>query len=582
MKLTKYISCYTSNKWIPYLILSACLGLIPALSIRLRADLIDFAFPGNANSGYTFWVMLSVYILLFLFSSEGKAAQLHLARGHGISQAAAFDSMRMKKASSVSFPITEESRYHSLWSKALEAPALDEKIFQAMGDITGTGIRLSTSLAILWLVDSWTALGLLALLAVGLLLNMKLARNTESFWGRYMENMRRTNYFSDLLLQKDYAAERKLFSYDEEINRRYRTAFAKAKKENLNLGRGRFRIEAGMQLVFAVYSVVMILLLMRPLLLGRITIGMFTSAFYTAIGLAQSSSQIYASVYALAGSLKQMGSFFEFMELEEGQVPLEDCSVDAFRLESIVFSDVTFAYPGERRPVLEHVSFRLEPGRHYALVGENGCGKSTLVKLLAGLYQPVSGEIRINGKTMQSYSSARRRAIFSVVFQDFYRFPLTIRENISLCSQNPPDENRIRQVFRQLEFHPAILERESGLDSSLMQLKGDGAGLSGGEWQKLAIARCVLSESPAVILDEPNAALDPVAEASIYRAYREMLSDRTTLFISHRLGSVRMADEILVLKDGGLLAMGSHEELMENCSYYNKLFETQRELYEER
>ncbi|MCI8401055.1 MAG: ABC transporter ATP-binding protein [Lachnospiraceae bacterium] len=584
MRISEYLHhTGRSGSLFLYLILPVGLGLLPAISIRLRADLIDAAALGTAGGGYGFWGLLFGYVLLFLFQSVMEAAQLCLTERRGIRQGAVFDTMRLEKALRVSFPVTEDGRYHSLRAKAAQAPELDRKIMTSLGDMARTGVSLLTSLTVLWMVDEVTAAGLMILLAVGLFYNRRLAQRTEGFWERYMDNMRRTNYFSDLLLHREYAAERKLFAYHDEINRRYRAAFLEAKKENAGLGLSRFRVEASMQLIFALYSVAMVLLLMRPLLAGTITTGMFTSAFYAAIGLERNGSQIYASVYGLSQSLKQMKSFFEFMELEETEdVSSPEADEEPFHLESIVFSHVSFTYPGAARPVLHDVSFRLEPGRHYALVGENGCGKSTLVKLMAGLYSPDSGEVSVNGRPVQSYMPSRRKRIFAVVFQDFYRFPLTVRENVSLCLRDTADEERIYRVFEKLDFHPAVLSRETGLDSSLMLLQKEGAGLSGGEWQKLAIARCVLADAPAAVLDEPNAALDPAVEASIYRAYREMLSGKTTLFISHRLGSVRMADEILVLKDGGLLAMASHRELMRDCSYYNRLFETQRRLYDER
>ena len=288
---------------------------------------------------------------------------------------------------------------------------------------------------------------------------------------------------------------------------------------------------------------------------------------------------MYASVFDLVGSMKQMNGFFSYLELGE-EAETETFQIDN-AIREIAFHDVTFTYPGADRPVLKHISFQLEPGRHYALVGENGCGKSTLVKLLVGLYTPDSGAVLINGKPVHALTLAQRRRLYSVVFQDYYRYPITIRENVSLCTDTPVNNQVLDTVFGQLDFRPMAVDKETGYDSDLMPLHRTGTGLSGGEWQKMAVARCVLSPAPVAVLDEPNAALDPVAEAAIYKAYHQLLFKRTTLFISHRLGSVRMSDEILVLKDGMLMAKAPHGKLMRECGYYAELFNTQKGLYDE-
>ncbi len=577
MKLRTYIRQYFSpGEWALTLTIAAVVGALPAVTIRLRGDLIDGASAG-ADSG--FFPRLALFGALSLLGMVCGAVLTRLRERHRIRQAARLDALRLEKAAKVAFPITETERFHALWQKSASASELDSRLFTASGELARLSVRLALSLLVLWTVDVWTAIGITLLLTVGVLLNRKLAQKTEGFWAKYIENMRRTNYFSSLLMQREYAAERKLFFFDDEIDRRYRESFDQAKRENARLGRGRFQIETLMQLLFAFYSVAVVLLLLRPLTSGRITIGLFTSAFYAAEGLVQSCKQICAAVFELEGAARQMSGFADFLALEEESA--EEASGEACGAEGIEFRDVTFTYPGAAKPVLEHVSFRLEPGRHYALVGENGCGKSTLVKLLAGLYAPDSGQVLAGGKPVRSLTLPERRSVFSVVFQDFYRYPLTLRENVSLCMDEPASDGVLDEVFGQIDFRPMAATREAGYDSDLMPLYKTGAGLSGGEWQKLAVARCVLSPASVAVLDEPNAALDPVAEAAVYQAYRRLLAQRTTLFISHRLGSVRMSDEILVLKDGALIAKAPHGELMTDCSYYAELFNTQKGLYDE-
>ncbi len=562
----------------PYLLLAALIGAVPAASIRLRGDLIDAAV-GGAGGDTGFWPLLAAVLALSLFNGLGAAVMGRLGERRRIRQGARLDAARLEKAARTAFPVTETQRFHTLWDSSAEAPELDAQIFRSLGDALRLSVKLALSLLVLWSMDAWTAVGVLLLLTAGILLNMALARRTDGFWVRYRENMRRVNYLSSLLTQREYAAERKLFSFDGEIDRRYRDSFARAKRENAKLGRGRFQIEAAMQVLFAVYAVSVALLLLRPLLRGAVTVGLYTSAFYAAVELEQGCRQMCAAVYDLIGAARKLKGYSDFLALPE-DAPAEGDDVGD-ELRTIELRDVTFTYPGAERPVLEHLSFRLEPGRHYALVGENGCGKSTLVKLLVGLYRPDSGEVLVNGKPVSSLSPGDRRRLFCVVFQDLYRYPLTVRENVSLGMDAPAEDAALDTVFGKLDLHPAAVKGDAGYDSDLMPLYKTGAGLSGGEWQKLAVARSVLSRAPMAILDEPNAALDPMAEAKIYAAYRGLLARRTTLFISHRLGSVRMSDEILVIKDGALLAMAPHGALMRECAYYAELFNTQKGLYDE-
>lgn len=569
--------CLHWQEYVPYLLIALIIGVIPAVSIRLRGELIDAA-AGTANGVHGFFALLAVVIGLALLQVVCGAASRRMAERHQIRQSARLGTARLEKAARVSYPVTETERFHSLWQRTGDAPDLDNRIFRSLGDLTQLAVKVGLSLAVLWTMDAWTALGILFFLAAGVLLNRKLAQQTEGFWVRYRENMRRTDYLSSLLMQREYAAERKLFSFDGEITRRYQVSFAQARRENAKLGQGRFRIETLMQFLFAGYSVVAVVLLLRPLLGEEISIGLFTSAFYAAVGLEESCKQIYAAVLDLLTAARQLGNLSEFWALEEEPTAGENWPAGE-EIRSIEFRDVSFTYPGGAKPVLEHVSFRLEPGRHYALVGENGSGKSTVVKLLIGLYRPDSGEVLVNGRPTYQLSPEARRKLYAVVFQDFYRFPLTIRENVSLGLDTPAADSVLQDLFARLDFRPKTLDRPAGLDSDLMPLHETGAGLSGGEWQKLAVARCVLSPAPIAVLDEPNAALDPVAEATVYAAYRELLKERTTLFISHRLGSVRLSDEILVLRDGALIAMAPHEQLLRECPHYAALYETQKGLY---
>lgn len=578
-KLKNYIKTnYINLNSLFYILCCFLIGAIPAVAIILRADLIDRAVAEvTGGTGGQFFALLAIFIAIYLLSILLQAVLLRLFERHKITQTNKLDDMRIKKAARTDFTVMESKRFHVLLNKAAKASEADEKLFQSAGDIARAGTRIIFSLVIIFFADVYTAFGMIVLLALGIFLNSRLAKTTEGFWSKYIENMRRTNYLSSLLMQREFAAERKIFSYDKEIECRYEAQFKIAKKQNAKSGKRRFTVEAVMQLSFAIYSILIVFLLLRPFIAQDITIGVFTSTFYAAIGLLTVNRQLYVGVYTMTESAAQIGGFFEFMELPEEKAREKFAGDMA---DIIEFKNVTFTYPEGAAPVLKGVDLTFKSGKHYAIVGENGCGKTTLVKLLLGLYRPDGGTICVNGQEVGKLSLDERRKMFAVVFQDHYKYPLTIRENVSLCAPQTASDGQIDKLFDAIDFHPAAAEGEKGYDSDLMFVKGD-AELSGGEWQKLAVARCIMSTAPVVVLDEPNAALDPVAEATIYNAYRSQLAGRTTIFISHRLGSVRMSDEIVVLKDGKILAVAPHEELMANCRYYAELYNTQKEMYDE-
>jgi len=245
----------------------------------------------------------------------------------------------------------------------------------------------------------------------------------------------------------------------------------------------------------------------------------------------------------------------------------------------IELKNVWFTYPGGERPVLEDINLTIAPGERIALIGENGAGKSTLVRLIMGLYAPTQGEISINGVPLQDLPESELRSYFSAVFQEFVRYQFPVADNIRfgrLLDATPADIEWAASVSGAAEFIESLPER---YDTLLGRPLG-GLDLSGGQWQKLAIARALVRRAPIVVLDEPTAALDPKAEAEIYEQFGEMTSDRTSILISHRLGSARMADRIVVLKGGRIVEIGSHDELVARDGEYARMFTLQAQWYQ--
>lgn len=246
-------------------------------------------------------------------------------------------------------------------------------------------------------------------------------------------------------------------------------------------------------------------------------------------------------------------------------------------IPEIRFEHVSFTYPGAAGPALRDVSFRIGPGEKLALVGVNGAGKSTLVKLLCGLYQPGEGRILIDGKPMWEIEEGERYSLFSAVFQDMLVLPFSVLENVAVSGK--ADVDRVRRCLEEA----GLSERFPNLNQPLVKGIQDGAqNLSGGEEQKLLLARALYKEAPILILDEPTAALDPLAESELYQRYHALTEGKSCLYISHRLASTRFCDRILLLGEGGILEEGSHEELLARGGEYAHMFHEQSKYYRDK
>ena len=249
------------------------------------------------------------------------------------------------------------------------------------------------------------------------------------------------------------------------------------------------------------------------------------------------------------------------------------------RKYNVEFKNVSFKYPNTDRWALKNVSVCFEVGNKLAVVGENGSGKSTFIKLLCRLYDPQEGEILLNGVNIKKYRYDEYMAIFSVVFQDFWLMAHQIGQNVA--GSCDVDETRAVKCLEDAGFGERLHELSDGLNTWLYKdFDEEGIQISGGERQKIAIARALYKDAPFIILDEPTASLDPIAEADIYQKFDEIVGDRTAIYISHRLSSCRFCKEILVFEDGGIIQRGSHEELIDTEGRYRELWDAQAKYYE--
>jgi ATP-binding cassette subfamily B protein len=276
-----------------------------------------------------------------------------------------------------------------------------------------------------------------------------------------------------------------------------------------------------------------------------------------------------------------LDDLFSFFDVKpEIHSPPEPLPFPAPMREGFAFEDVGFRYPGAERWAVRHLNFALKAGEILALVGENGAGKTTLVKLLARLYDPDEGRILLDGRDLRDYDLEALRGNIGVIFQDFVRYNFTAADNIAVGRiEARADRERIVHAAERALADEVIAKLPGGYDQMIGKRFRNGVELSGGEWQKMAIARAYMREAPVLILDEPTAALDARAEFEVFERFKEVTAGKTAILISHRFSSVRMADRILVLADGTVEASGTHAELVAQRGRYAELFELQAASY---
>lgn len=398
-----------------------------------------------------------------------------------------------------------------------------------------------------------------------------------------VEIKRRYKYLSTILLDRDHAKERTIFGYSKHIAKEYDSLSDHANQKEAAIEKKRYANMKSGSLTMVLLSVVIMLLLLPALSDGSMSTGLYIGLVSSILNLVQAMSWNLSGIMQgfadLNAYLKDAGVFWSMDEKADADA--EPLKLPGFQVETIEFRNVHFRYPGREEYVLKDCSFVLQGNKCYAVVGKNGAGKSTLTKLLTGMYDDYEGQILINGRDLREYRYEELKWMFSVVFQDFARYALSFRDNILLGDVKENNGQLLKQIIEKLELESCVQELPYGLDSMLGKLEKDGVDLSGGQWQKLAIARLLYSEAPINILDEPTAALDPKGEAKVYEMFWQVNQEKFTFLITHRLGAARMADEILVLDQGRIIEQGTHKDLVKlEKGLYHEMFESQRCWYE--
>ena len=566
------------------LMLRVCIALVPLgiLAVARRIiDIVNFKSTGAAHGAAHLWPLLwaefglaagGVILARALDYYDSRLADVFT---HNISLKV------IEKASSLDLACFEDPSFYDRLERARVQATDRVIILTSMGNLFQRTISLvSFAGAVIWF-SPWLFLVLFLCVLPAFAGETQFALVGYSLAHRLTPVRRELDYLRMLGSSRDSAKEIKMFALAGHLLDRYRALSAEVIRSNQEVTRRRLLWAILFAVIGACGYYGGYAYLVFQALEGRITIGTLT-LLTGAIAGANSELQ---TVFSLFSNISEQSLFLTdllaFLK-ESPRIVSKPNARPAPRpiRGELEFRDVSFHYPGSDKLILQHLNLRISKGERVALVGENGQGKTTLVKLATRLYDPTEGSILIDGVDLREYEVDELRREIGVLFQDFFRYDMPVRDNIGVGRvELSKDDAALWDAARRSQADEIVGQLPGGLEQMLGTRFDGSVDLSGGQWQRLALARAYLPNAQILILDEPTASLDAVAESEVFNAFSELTEDRIALLISHRFSTVRMAGRIVVLSAGQISEEGSHEELVSNGGIYGKLFALQAENY---
>lgn len=453
--------------------------------------------------------------------------------------------------------------------------------FELLEEIIAFVIYIAVSFHVNWLIF----LLIIATTFVNFILTERTNRRNHENTVRMSEQNRIMEFLNRCMNEESHAKDMRVynmlqwFSYRMKlVIKNYHVLALKNHSNNMRLSL--------LNVVVSVFSdIVIYAVLIASIIGGTLTVADFSLNFSIVYAISSRVSGIMQGILRLQLFNLAMNDYRRVLENYGRHIAAtQNNAIESIELRppKIEFINVSFIYPNTQKYVLKNLSFTIASGERISLFGENGAGKSTIVKLLCRLYEPTEGEILFDGRNYLEYSEDTYRKLLSIVFQDTINYAFMIKENVSMRPENMTDETKVTAALEKVGLMDKIKTLSNGYDSNLIKfVYPDAISLSGGENQKLAISRALYKNAPIMILDEPTAALDAFVESNIYQTFADMTSGKSAVFISHRLASAKFCDKIIMLKDGKIDGIGTHGELMRSCNHYAELYNIQAQGYAE-
>ena len=565
-------------------------GIVPPIISVITGEILNkLDIVKDSKENIIGSVVLSLIIILFVFKicediiNRIKSFVTRIA-GEKVVRYVRLEIMNKAKTIDIA-AFDRPSFYEKLENANREAGHRPIQVLSETFDMMSTIIKLTSYLAIILVVPGmwWMALIMIALSIPSTIINFTYRRKTVNYMWRRSKERRQMSYYCELMVNKDMVKEIRMFNLSNTFIKRYSDVFDVYYKGLRKLIVSEYAWHIGLAILNAAVTCLFYVLIAIKVINGELEIGDFTvyTGALTAISAAV-GSLITHSAHIYEGTLF-IDNLISFVKEKQTVVPSieEPAKVSHGQPHTIEFQNVSFAYPEGNRMVLKNINLKFRPGETVVLVGLNGAGKTTFIKLLTRLYDPTEGRILLDGRDIKEYDTEELYKTFGIIFQDFGKYAASIAENIEFGNVNKEaDPQKIREAAYQANAQAFIDRLADGYDTPLMRIfESNGTELSIGQWQKLAIARAFYSDADILILDEPTASLDPMAEQEIFNQFDSLRADKTTIFVSHRLSSATIASKIVVLEYGELVEEGTHKELMAKGGKYYQLFSTQANRY---
>jgi ATP-binding cassette, subfamily B, bacterial len=566
------------------LLVQGVLPLLPLYLMKLTVDAVSFGLAAPEKG-------LVFRRVVFLLGLMGAVTLLNVLTrsiagliSEGQSQVVTDHMQDVLHAKSIEVDLEyyESDQYYDTLHRAQrEAPFRPAHIVNGLAQIGRNGLALLAMAGLLFSFH-WSITVILFLAVIpGIVVRIKYSGKMYDWQREQTSTEREAWYYNWILTGSSHAKELRLFDLGPLFKQRFHDLRKKLRREKLGIALSRSTGELVAQTcaTLAIYG--SYAFIAYRAVNGSITLGdlvMYFQAFQRGQGFLQEMLSGLAGLYE---DNLFLSNLYEFLNLKNKITdPSPAYPVPQPLKTGIDFDRVGFQYPNGTRKVLEDISLHIKTGEMVALVGENGSGKTTLIKLLCRLYDPTTGNISFDGINLRRFALTPLRREISVIFQDYARYHLTARENIWLGNTTlPPDHEKIISAARSSGADEVITSLPYGYETTLGKWFENGEELSSGEWQKVALARAFMRDTPIIVLDEPTSSLDAESEYAVFQNFRRLAAGRTAVLISHRFSTVRMADRIFVLKEGRIIEEGSHEDLMRMGGTYAGLFETQARNY---
>lgn len=561
------------------------IAVIPFSMIVLRKEFLNFlvSIPGtdvtSSISIYKLSILLSLMLLLSVVNRIITKAKDYFGGIHKDLITRMIETQIAEKSANLDLSYFDSAKFYNEMNNAKRDSNALQTLSWFVMDALRSGIQFIVSFIILAKLNFVFAILLIATGVPSIISEKSFAEVIYRWQRNHMPEERKMGYIMNILTGNNFAKDIRLFGIQTDLLSRYHTMWEKwfHEKRRITYVKGKWVVL--LSALPEIGSTAITLFIGIEIIFGRLTVGdygLYTGMVGQLMGgmfmLITLSSRIYDNNIRLL-------NYNNFMKWESN---IKDTGILIPELlTEISFVNVSFKYPGTERYILKNVNFTLLRNEKIALVGLNGAGKSTIVKLILRYYEPTEGEILVNRINLKEYDIKAYRKHFSVMFQDYANYAFTIRENITLSDlDNKENIDKLKRATERSGVQSVIDKCDSGLETYLTrQFEEDGKELSGGEWQKIALARTFFRDGDIIILDEPSASLDPEAEHKVFQKFAQLCEGKGAIFISHRLSNVTMADRIIVLDGGEVIEAGTHKKLMELKGKYSYLFNLQADKY---